>query len=160
MNINTSEKILKSIEILSKFKAKNKIIAFLCQSCGYAAADEAGLKKYQYNPNIFILKVPCTGRIDASFMIKSFEFGFDGVMIIGCKPDACKYIDGVDKARKKTRLVKDVLGDAVEDRLMFASLNAVEGKHFANLVKEFNYKLFKNKLPKKKKPKEEVAIEI
>ena len=160
MNINTSEKILKTIEILSKVKAKTKVIAFCCQSCGYAAADEAGLKKYQYNPNIYIVKVPCTGRIDANFMIKSFELGFDGIMIIGCKPDACKFIDGVDKARKKTRLVKDVLGDDIEDRLMFASLNAVEGRRFANDVNLFLYSLSKKKLFKKKRSKEEIAVEI
>ncbi len=161
MNLNTTEKILKTIETLSKARAKTKVIAFCCQSCGYAAADEAGLKKYQYNPNIFIVKVPCTGRIDASFMIKSLESGFDGVMIIGCKPDACKFIDGVDKARKKTRLVKDVLANDTEDRIIFSSLNAVEGRRFADNVNLFLYALSRKKLLKnKKKPKEEVLVEI
>ncbi|GAH12280.1 unnamed protein product, partial [marine sediment metagenome] len=59
LNIDTSEKTLATIEILSKFRAAPKIIAFCCASCGYAAADDAGLKKISYSPNIFIVRVPC-----------------------------------------------------------------------------------------------------
>ncbi|NHI93369.1 MAG: hydrogenase iron-sulfur subunit [Candidatus Lokiarchaeota archaeon] len=143
MNLDTTDKISKTIEILSKSKSEIKIIAFCCQSCGYAAADDAGLKKIYYNPNIFIVRVPCTGRIDANFLIKSFEMGFDGVMVIGCKKDACKYIDGVEKARKKIELVKEVLGEEIEDRLMFETLNAVEGSIFAKIINSFYEKLSK-----------------
>ncbi|NHI93362.1 MAG: hydrogenase iron-sulfur subunit [Candidatus Lokiarchaeota archaeon] len=143
MNIDTTDKISKTIEILSKSKSEIKIIAFCCQSCGYAAADDAGLKKITYDPNIFIVRVPCTGRIDANFLIKSFEMGFDGVMVIGCKKDACKYIDGVEKARKKIELVKEILGEDVEHKLMFETLNVVEGQNFADLVNKFKLNLYK-----------------
>jgi heterodisulfide reductase subunit A len=143
MNIDTSEKILKTIEILSEanLDGKPKIIAFCCQSCGYAAADEAGLKKIQYTPNIFIVRVPCTGRVDTSFIIKSFECGFDGVMIIGCKPNACKYIDGVEKLRKKVLLASEIIGEKSKKKLLHESLNAVEGNVFAKTVNEFYEKL-------------------
>ena len=104
MNIDSSEKILKSIEIFSKFKKSPKIIAFCCRSCGYAAADDAGLKKITYCPNIFIVQVPCTGRVDSSFIVRSFELGFDGIMIIGCRKNSCRYIDGIEKVRKKVHL--------------------------------------------------------
>ncbi|MHA1269482.1 MAG: FAD-dependent oxidoreductase [Candidatus Helarchaeota archaeon] len=148
MNIYTNEKIIRTIEILSKYSNKPKIIAFCCQSCGYAAADEAGLKKIPYNPNIFIVRVPCTGRVDTHFILKSFEMGFDGVMIIGCKPNACKYIDGGEKLKKKISLINDVFGNDIKKRLIHETLNAVEGNIFAKSVN-----LFYNKL------KEETFIE-
>jgi coenzyme F420-reducing hydrogenase delta subunit len=137
MNIDTSEKILRTIEILSKFKPSPKIIAFCCRSCGYAAADDAGLKKLTYNPNIFIVQVPCTGRVDTSFILKSFEEGFDGVMIVGCKQDACRYIDGVQKAQRKVKLLSKIMGSNSEKRIKLENLNAVEGAKFVEIVDTF-----------------------
>ncbi|MGV9174005.1 MAG: hydrogenase iron-sulfur subunit, partial [Promethearchaeia archaeon] len=137
MNIDNSEKVHKTVEVLSKFKKHPKIIAFCCHSCGYAAADDAGLKKISYNQNIFIVKVPCTGRVDTDFIIRSFEAGFDGVMIIGCRQDACRYIDGVQKAQKRVNLLKDILPTKYQKRIILKNLNAVEGVKFAGSVNEF-----------------------
>ncbi|MFX1391567.1 MAG: hydrogenase iron-sulfur subunit [Promethearchaeota archaeon] len=141
LNLNNSEKILKTIEIFSKFKEHPKIIAFCCRSCGYAAADDAGLKKNSYYPNIFILRVPCTGRIDTNFIIKSFEFGFDGVMIIGCRKNACRYIDGVEKVEKKISLLKIIIPMKYRERIILKHMNAVEGNKFAEVVNKFYEKL-------------------
>lgn len=137
MNIDTSEKILKTIEILSKFKKSPKIIAFCCNSCGYAAADDAGFKKLWYYPNVFIVRVPCTGRVDTSFILKSFECGFDGVIIIGCSKDSCRYIDGIEKIQKKINLLKNILGTKYANRIILKHLNAVEGKKFAEILNQF-----------------------
>ena len=137
LNINTSEKILKTIEVLSKHRKSPKIIAFCCRSCGYAAADDAGLKKIAYNPNIFIVRVPCTGRVDTSFIIKSFEKGFDGVMVIGCNKNACRYIDGVEKIENKIKLLKEILGPKYSNRVILEHMNAVEGNKFAEIVNSF-----------------------
>jgi len=137
MNIDSTEKLLKTIEILSKSKAKPKILAFCCKSCGYAAADEAGLKKISYNPNIFIIRVPCTGRVDTNFILKAFELGFDGVMVIGCRRDSCRYIDGLEKVKKKIKIIKDALGPFAERRLIHKSLSANEGNKFAEVVNQF-----------------------
>lgn len=137
MNIDSSEKILRTIEVLSKFKQSPKIIAFCCRSCGYAAADDAGLKKLTYNPNIFIVQVPCTGRVDTSFILKSFEEGFDGVMIVGCKQEACRYIDGVQKAQRKVKLLSKIMGSNSKKRIKLENLNAVEGAKFVEIVDTF-----------------------
>ena len=137
LNIDTSEKFLKTIEVLSKYKKSPKIIAFCCGSCGYAAADDAGLKKISYNPNIFIVRVPCTGRVDTNFIIKSFEHGFDGVMVIGCNENACRYIDGVERINNKIRLLKKILGPKYRNRVILEHMNAVEGYKFAESVKKF-----------------------
>ena len=137
MNVDTSEKILKTIEVFSKSKRTPRIIAFCCKSCGYAAADDAGFKKLYYDPNIFIIQVPCTGRVDTNFIIKSLELGFDGVMIIGCRRNACRYIDGVEKIEKKIQLLKQVLGPKFANRIILKHMNAVEGNKFAVVINEF-----------------------
>ncbi|NVM43974.1 MAG: hydrogenase iron-sulfur subunit [Candidatus Lokiarchaeota archaeon] len=145
MNINTSEKILKSIEVFSKFNEKPKIIAFCCQSCGYAAADDAGLKKLLYRPNVFIISVPCAGRIDTEFIIKSFEMGFDGVMVIGCRNDSCRYIDGIEKLKRRVRLLIEILGRKFKKRIIVMGVNGVEGSVFSELANKF-YNLLKEEI--------------
>ncbi len=145
LNIDTSNKILKTIEVFANYKKSPKIIAFCCRSCGYAAADDAGLKKLSYEPNFFIVRVPCTGRIDTNFIIKSFELGFDGVMVIGCRKDACRYIDGIKKVEKKINLLKKVLPPEYNNRLKIEHFNAVEGIRFAESVNNF-YKLLKEEI--------------
>lgn len=137
MNIDTSQKILRTIEILAKFKSRPKIIAFCCKSCGYAAADDAGLKRLYYNPNVFIVRVPCTGRVDTNFIIKSFELGFDGVIVIGCRKDACRYIDGVEKVQKKVQILKTMLGWQYGHRIILKHMNAVEGNKLADIFNRF-----------------------
>jgi len=141
LNIDTSEKILATIEIFSKFRAAPKIIAFCCASCGYAAADDAGLKKISYSPNIFIVRVPCTGRIDTNFIIKSFELGFDGVMIVGCRQDACRYIDGIEKVENKIRLLRNIISPKYRERIILEHMNAVEGNKFAEMANKFYIQL-------------------
>ena len=141
LNIDTSEKSLATIETFSKFRAAPKIIAFCCASCGYAAADDAGLKKISYSPNIFIVRVPCTGRIDTNFIIKSFELGFDGVMIVGCRQDACRYIDGIEKVENKIRLLRNIISPKYRARIILEHMNAVEGNKFAEMANKFYIQL-------------------
>jgi heterodisulfide reductase subunit A len=137
MNIDTSKKIMKTIEIYSKFNKSPKIIAFCCQSCGYAAADDAGLKKEIYPPNIFVVRIPCTGRLDTEFIFKSFQMGFDGVMVIGCRKDACRYINGIEKAKQRVQLLKKILEPKFRNRIILMNLNAVEGHKFAKTANKF-----------------------
>ncbi|MHA1857703.1 MAG: hydrogenase iron-sulfur subunit [Promethearchaeota archaeon] len=137
MNIDTSSKIISSIDIFSKYKSRPKIIAFCCKSCGYAAADDAGYKKLWYHPNVFIIKVPCTGRVDTHFILRSLEAGFDGVLIVGCRRSACRYIDGVEKIGKKIKLLKEILGERYKNRILLRQMNAVEGNIFAKVINDF-----------------------
>lgn len=143
MNIDSTEKIIKTIEVLSKFRGKPKIIAFCCRSCGYGAADQAGLKKIQYQPNMFVVEVPCTGRVDSSFILRAFELGFDGVMVVGCRQDSCRYIDGSEKVKKKIKLIKGALGTFAKNRVKQESLSADQGNKFAELVDKFYTELEK-----------------
>ncbi|MFX1464922.1 MAG: hydrogenase iron-sulfur subunit [Promethearchaeota archaeon] len=140
MRIDTTPKMMKTIETYSRFSQSPKIIAFACESCGYSAADDAGLKKIQYTPNVLIIKVPCTGRVDTRFITYSFEQGFDGVLVIGCQRDSCKYIDGFSKAEKRVELLKKIAPE-LENKLHLIQLSAIDSHKFASIVNDFYKRL-------------------
>ncbi len=116
-----------------------KIIAFCCNWCSYAGADLAGVSRLQYPPNVRIIRVLCSGRIEPDFVLRALELGADGVLVAGCHPGDCHYISGNLKAEKRfTMLTKllDVLGiDTRRARLEWIS--ASEGPKFANTITEF-----------------------
>jgi len=75
--------------------------------------------------------------VDTSFILKAFELGFDGVMVIGCRRDSCRYIDGLEKVKQKIKIIKDAFGPYAERRLIHKSLSANEGNKFAEVVNQF-----------------------
>lgn len=113
-----------------------RIIAFLCNWCSYAGADLAGTSRLKYAPNIRIIKVPCTGRIDPLFLLKAFEMGADGVLISGCHPNDCHYRSGNFLARRRWVVFKDMLEFAgIEPgRIHFSWVSAAEGGKFVEVV--------------------------
>jgi len=78
-----------------------KIIAFVCNWCSYGGADIAGSKRLQVPSNVRLIRVMCSGRIDPEFVLKAFRTGADGVMILGCHPNDCHYIEGNYNALKR-----------------------------------------------------------
>ncbi|TFG64867.1 MAG: hydrogenase iron-sulfur subunit [Spirochaetales bacterium] len=113
-----------------------KIVAFLCNWCSYAGADLAGVSRMQYGPNIRIIRVPCSGRINPLFIVKALQNGADGVLISGCHPGDCHYISGNLIARRKFALVKRFLFflGVEPERVQFSWVSASEGGRFAGLV--------------------------
>ena len=86
-----------------------KILAYCCQWCSYAAADLAGSMRLQYPPNVRIIRVPCTGRVDILYLLRAIEDGADGVFLSGCLLDDCHYVNGNYKAVKRAEKVKGML---------------------------------------------------
>ena len=78
-----------------------RIVAFVCKWCTYAGADLAGMSRMKYAPNVRIVKLPCSGRIDPLFLLRSFEMGADGILVSGCHPGDCHYISGNYYARRR-----------------------------------------------------------
>jgi len=113
-----------------------KIIAFLCNWCSYAGADLAGVSRIQYPPNIRIVRVPCSGRINPFYIVKSIVDGWDGVLISGCHPGDCHYISGNLVARRRFAILNDLLEffGIEPDRIHFMWASAAEGERFAALV--------------------------
>jgi len=115
-----------------------KIIGFLCNWCSYAGADLAGVSRIQYPPNIRIIRVMCSGRIDPAFVLEAFKDGADGVLVAGCHlPSDCHYISGNFKAMRRVNLLKRVLKDfGIEpERLRLEWVSASEGDKWASVVK-------------------------
>ena len=116
-----------------------KIVGFLCNWCSYAGADLAGVSRIQYPPNIRIIRVMCSGRIDPVFVLKAFKDGADGVLVAGCHlPSDCHYISGNFKAMRRINLLKKVLKEfGIEpERLRLEWVSASEGDKFATVVRD------------------------
>lgn len=117
-----------------------KIVAFCCWWCAYGAADLAGTSKMHYPPNILIVRVPCSGRVDPLHILAAFENGADGVMVEGCLRDGgCHYIDGNMKAERRVKWLKEML-EAIGlggDRLEMYFMSAGEPDKFVKAAHEF-----------------------
>ncbi len=114
-----------------------KIVAFCCNWCSYAGADLAGTTRLQYPTNVRIIRVMCSGRVDPAFVLKAFSLGADGVIIAGCHPSDCHYINGNEKAAMRGTFLSEFLEDAglESQRFRVEGIAGSEGQKFANVVK-------------------------
>ena len=115
---------------------KPKILGIVCNWCSYAGADLAGSARAQYPPDIRIVRLMCTGRLDPLFILKAFMDGADGVLVSGCHFGDCHYLEGNYKSAKRMFLLKSVLKDlGIEDkRLRMTFVSASEGAKWAKVV--------------------------
>jgi coenzyme F420-reducing hydrogenase delta subunit len=115
-----------------------KILALCCHYCAYAAADLAGSMRIQYPPNVRVLRLPCTGKVDSSYLIKAFERGIDGVIVAGCLEGGCHFQEGNLRAKKRVTLVRELMEEiGLESaRLEMFNLSSAMGQTFADIVKE------------------------
>ena len=118
---------------------KPKIIGFLCNWCSYAGADLAGVSRIQYPPNIRVVRVMCSGRIDPIIPLEVFMRGADGVIVLGCHPADCHYVEGNLYEERKIKMLKKllVLTGFEPERLRLDWVSASEGQRFAQIVTEF-----------------------
>jgi len=116
-----------------------RILAFCCNWCTYAAADLAGTARIQYPPNVYIVRMMCSGMIGADHILRAFEKGADGVIVSGCHYTDCHYIDGpikCDAMFAKVRRLLHTLG-LENERLRREMISTSEGTIFARLAQEF-----------------------
>ncbi|MFX0027621.1 MAG: hydrogenase iron-sulfur subunit [Candidatus Hermodarchaeota archaeon] len=116
-----------------------KILGFLCNWCSYAGADLAGVSRIQYSPNIRIIRVMCSGRVDPIFIAEALSRNIDGVLVLGCHPGDCHYISGNYEAEIKMKMLSKLLKIiGFSERLRLDWVSAAEGNRFAQLVNEFS----------------------
>ncbi len=122
-----------------------KIIGFLCNWCSYAGADLAGVSRIQYPPNIRVVRVMCSGRLDPIIPLEVFMKGADGILILGCHPGDCHYVEGNLYAERKIKMLKKLVAlTGLElDRLKLDWVSASEGQRFAQIVTEFTEQIKK-----------------
>jgi coenzyme F420-reducing hydrogenase delta subunit len=110
--------------------------------CTYLGVDLAGTTRLEYPPNVRIVKLPCTGRIDFNLIIKAFEVGADAIIVSGCHPGDCHYTSGNYHAHRRWILFRELLellGFNLE-RIHFAWISAAEEKKFQQVVTEVTEK--------------------
>jgi F420-non-reducing hydrogenase iron-sulfur subunit len=115
------------------------IIGFTCNWCSYRAADMAGTARMKYAPNVRLIRLMCSGRLDPTFVIKAFAGGADAVLISGCHPGDCHYINQNYKAMRRFQLMKRVLAQMgiPPERLKLLWASAAEGAIFAREINQF-----------------------
>ncbi len=122
-----------------------RAIVFACNWCAYAGADLAGVSRKQYPANVRVIRTMCSGRLDPAFIMRAFEKGADGVMVLGCHPGDCQYIEGNLKARKKFEMTEKLLQGVGFDteRLEMHWVSASEAPLFVEVISKFVDKLSK-----------------
>ncbi len=115
-----------------------RIVAFLCSWCAYSAADRAGQARLEYPQSLLTVRVMCTGRVEPAFVLQAFREGADGVLVAGCHPGDCHYLDGnLRAAARHAVLVRALEQAGIEPaRFRIAWASATEGERFAATVRD------------------------
>jgi F420-non-reducing hydrogenase iron-sulfur subunit len=115
-----------------------KIVAFFCNWCTYTAADLAGVSRLKYAPNVRVIRIMCSGRVDPQFILQAFASGADGVLIGGCHPGDCHYSEGNYKMLRRFRLLKRMLNTLgiADERLRLEWISASEGEKVKTVINE------------------------
>ena len=115
------------------------IIGFTCNWCSYRAADLAGMSRKKYPANVRLIRLMCSGRLDPAFVIKALKGGADGVLITGCHPGECHYLEQNYKAYRRYALLKRMLTQfGIEpERVKLLWASAAEGVRLAEEVTKF-----------------------
>ncbi len=114
------------------------IIVFTCNWCSYAGADLAGVSRFQYPPNVRIIKLMCSGRVDPIFVLEAFRNGVDGVLVTGCHIGDCHYVSGNRYTEYRISLIKKIMEvtGLNPERLKLEWVSASEGEKFARIIAE------------------------
>ena len=120
-------------------KPEPEIIVFACSWHPYTAADNAGAERIQYQPNVKIVKVNCTGNLTAGHILNAFAGGADGVLVAGCGIAECHYIRGNESCREVVEEAKEILqvSGIDKERLSLELFSDVDGSKFASLMDSF-----------------------
>ena len=115
------------------------IIGFTCNWCSYRAADMAGTSRLKYPPNVRLIRLMCSGRLDPTFVMKALAGGADGVLITGCHPGECHYLEQNYKALRRVKLLKRTIEQMgiSPDRVKLVWASAAEGVKLANEITKF-----------------------
>jgi F420-non-reducing hydrogenase iron-sulfur subunit len=115
-----------------------RIVAFFCNWCTYLAADLAGTSRMKYAPNVRVIRLMCSGRVDPQFVLDAFAQGADGVLIGGCHPGDCHYQEGNYKTLRRYHLLKRVLLQMgiEEERFRLEWISAAEGDRVRSAIND------------------------
>jgi len=115
-----------------------KVVAFCCTYCAYTAGDLAGSMRLEYPPNVRVVKILCTGKIDAILLLRAFEDGADAVYVAGCALGDCHFLEGNIQAIRTVAHTKKLIAEVglEPERLEFFHVPASAGPLFAEKAGE------------------------
>jgi F420-non-reducing hydrogenase iron-sulfur subunit len=130
-----------TIQIKKTFEPK--IVAFLCNWCSYAGADNAGISRMQSPANILPIRVMCSGRVSPEMILRTFRAGADGVMVLGCHIGDCHYINANHRTVKRVPLLQNLLSytGINPERLILDWVSSAEAPKFAQVTTDFANKI-------------------
>lgn len=120
-----------------------RIVAFFCNWCTYTAADLAGVSRLKYASNVRVIRLMCSGRVDPQFVLDALSRGADGVLIGGCHPGDCHYVEGNYKMLRRFQLLKRMLADLgiEEHRVRLEWISAAEGEKVKVVINEMTQQI-------------------
>ncbi len=115
-----------------------RLVAFFCNWCTYTAADLAGVSRLKYAANVRVIRLMCSGRVDPQFILDALVKGADGVLVGGCHPGDCHYVEGNYKMLRRYEMLKRMLKDmGIEpERVRLEWISAAEGEKVGRVVNE------------------------
>jgi len=138
------EALEEPIKTPDKVKEKTiKIVAFLCNWCSYAGADTAGVARLKQPYDFRIIRIPCSGRLNLLYPLRAFFDGADGVLISGCHPGDCHYVEGNYYARRRLEVLKNFLPflGIEPDRFKYTWISATEGSKWQETITQFTQRI-------------------
>ena len=120
-----------------------EITVFMCNYCGYMAADTAGALRIQYPANVKLIKLPCTGKTDIRYVLEAFEQGADGVAVVGCPVGNCHHVHGNERGKARVEVVKRMLDEVGlgSERVEMFFVSGGMGNTFANAMRQMTERL-------------------
>ena len=99
--------------------------------------------RLRYPPNVKIVKMPCTGKIDVLYILRAFEKGADGVYVAGCYEGQCHFLEGNINAKRRVNHLKKLLDELGigGDRVEMFNMSAAEGPRFADVANAFTERI-------------------
>jgi heterodisulfide reductase subunit A len=134
----TDEQIIAQIDAVTENSPEKKIVAFCCNWCAYAGADFAGVNRMQYPPNVRIIRTMCSGRVAPKFVERAFVRGAAAVLVAGCHPGDCHYINANYQTQKRVEHLQKKMEQSGlnKERLQLLWASAAEGERFASKIHE------------------------
>jgi len=131
--------------MMTPIEFEPKVVAYCCTFCAYSAADLAGSMRLQYSPNVRVVKIQCTGKMEPILILRAIQSGADAVMVCGCNLGDCHFVEGNVHGKRWVRYSKKLLAESgmEPERVEFFHIPASAGPQFAEVVNEMTERVRK-----------------
>ena len=120
-----------------------RIVGFVCNWGAYSGLEMAGINHHKYASNVQLIRLMCLGRVSTGMVLKAFELGADGVLLLGCPSGNCHYEFGVDRAKEEVSQIKRMLNmlGMGSKRVHLVEVPAGDGEFVARRINLFEKRI-------------------